>query len=432
MTYQLLLLPDEASHIKAIEYTFKADRHVKQNGEIVKILRELSQEQPTNHATASAKQTARQLLQYIESDLESQEFITAANDLLEKVAHEPTFSAEMLSRIYRARGLAYRRLEDYEQAIADFNHAIALNPKRADLYRSRGKAYRELKDYKQAIVDYNYCIELDPHDVRALVQRGSTYNDLKDYPQAIKDYNRALELDPKDFWAFAYRGYVYYKLQDYQRAIENFDNALELDPKDIWAFAYRGYTYYKLQDYQRAIENFDHALKLDPKYAWAWSRRGAAYLRMKNTRQAKYNFARRWELDATRINYGWMAEWSGICDEKPDSGMTQRLEKIAASDPQNYIAYVCRGVAWWLQKNLEQSLTELERAIALKPEEWDAYFWKGMACAVLRRDEDAKTAVEKSLAVDMPPVLLAPLRWFEQDRPDFYEKYVVPLLARAV
>lgn len=53
-----------------------------------------------------------------------------------------------------------------------------------------------------------------------------------------------------------------------------------------------------------------------------------------------------------------------------------------------------------------------------------------MVCAALRRDEDAKAAVEKSLEVDMPPVLLAPLRWFEQDRPDYYEHYVVPLLER--
>jgi tetratricopeptide (TPR) repeat protein len=121
-----------------------------------------------------------------------------------------------------------------------------------------------------------------------------------------------------------------------------------------------------------------------------------------------------------------------MIDEKPSSGMAQRLENLAAIDPQNYVAFVCRGVEWYLQKSFDQSLIELERAIALKPEEWDAYFWKGMVCATLRRDEDAKAAVEKSLEVDLPPVLLAPLRWFEQDRLDFYQQYVVQLMARYV
>ena len=55
-----------------------------------------------------------------------------------------------------------------------------------------------------------------------------------------------------------------------------------------------------------------------------------------------------------------------------------------------------------------------------------------MVCAALRRDEDAKMAVEKSLEVDMPPVLLVPLRRFEQDRPVFYKQFVAPLLARYV
>ncbi len=84
----------------------------------------------------------------------------------------------------------------------------------------------------------------------------------------------------------------------------------------------------------------------------------------------------------------------------------------------------------WLQRNFEEALQELEQAIQMAPEEWDAYFWKGMAYASLGRDEEATTAIEKALELDLPPILLTPLRLFEQDRPDFYQKYVVPLLAR--
>ncbi len=40
------------------------------------------------------------------------------------------------------------------------------------------------------------------------------------------------------------------------------------------------------------------------------------------------------------------------------------------------------------------------------------------------------SAIEKSLELELPPILLTPLRWFEHDRPEFYQKYVVPLMAR--
>jgi hypothetical protein len=53
-----------------------------------------------------------------------------------------------------------------------------------------------------------------------------------------------------------------------------------------------------------------------------------------------------------------------------------------------------------------------------------------MTYASLGRDEEATTAIEKALELELPPILLTPLRWFEQDKPDFYQKYVVPLMAR--
>ena len=58
----------------------------------------------------------------------------------------------------------------------------------------------------------------------------------------------------------------------------------------------------------------------------------------------------------------------------------------------------------------------------------DAYFWKGMACASLKKDTDTLVLIGKALELDLPPVLLAPLCWFEQDRSDYYEKHLKPLL----
>ena len=72
----------------------------------------------------------------------------------------------------------------------------------------------------------------------------------------------------------------------------------------------------------------------------------------------------------------------------------------------------------------------LEQPIQMTPEDWDAYFWKGMTCASMGQDEEAIVAIERSLTLDMPPILLSPLRWFERDRSDFYQRYVVLLMAR--
>ncbi len=53
-----------------------------------------------------------------------------------------------------------------------------------------------------------------------------------------------------------------------------------------------------------------------------------------------------------------------------------------------------------------------------------------MIYASLKRDGQAIAAIQKSLESGLSPVLLAPLRWLEQIRPEFYENYAKALLAR--
>jgi hypothetical protein len=108
----------------------------------------------------------------------------------------------------------------------------------------------------------------------------------------------------------------------------------------------------------------------------------------------------------------------------------KRLEKIPAIAPQSYVALVCQGVALGLQDMLKQGLIELDRAISLKQENPDAYFWKGMISAYYYqgREQLASESIEMALTLGLPPILLTPLYWLENDRPDFFENYASPLL----
>jgi tetratricopeptide (TPR) repeat protein len=153
---------------------------------------------------------------------------------------------------------------------------------------------------------------------------------------------------------------------------------------------------------------------------------------MRNTRQAVIDYTHSREIDFYYLqnHNNWMAIWSGMCYEIPDVEVIERLEILATTDPEAYAAFVCRGVAKWLRRNFDEALQELEQAIQLEPENWDPYFWKGMAYASLGREDEAIAAVERSLELELPPILLTPLRWFEQDKSDFSQKYVVPLMAR--
>ena len=97
---------------------------------------------------------------------------------------------------YDNRGFAYEDKGLNDQAIADENQSLALNPNSANAYDNRGIAYDNKGLYAQAIADYTRAITLKPdfagpHDNRAIVYEKMGLRD-----QAVADYRAALKVKP--------------------------------------------------------------------------------------------------------------------------------------------------------------------------------------------------------------------------------------------
>nr|MDQ2887037.1 hypothetical protein [Chloroflexota bacterium] len=226
------------------------------------------------------------------------------------------------------------------------------------------------------------------------------------------------------------RASLYAHLKRHHEAIADYNRMLATVVGDVDALLSRGIQYIALDELELAMRDFNAAIELNKDFSCAYSYRGEVHLRLYDLEQARDDCAGSWQLDATHLEHGWMTQWIAMCIDEPAIDMAQRLEAIAAREPENYTAYLCRGTAYWLRDDTEQALEEFRYAISLIRDRWDAYFWKAMACISLRRDNEARLALEQALDAHMPPALLAPLRLHTQDRPDFYVEYALPLLAR--
>ena len=83
-----------------------------------------------------------------------------------------------------------------QKTLEDINQAIRLDPDNAKLYRHRGIALKKLGQFNQALVDFSRAIQLNPNDAGSYNERGKTYSKLGQFVRAVKDYDRALGLDP--------------------------------------------------------------------------------------------------------------------------------------------------------------------------------------------------------------------------------------------
>jgi tetratricopeptide (TPR) repeat protein len=79
----------------------------------------------------------------------------------------------------------------YEQAIAAYKHAIALDNSYVDAHRNLARVYYVQKRYLEAAQVYKKVTELTPGDIDAYVKLASAYAHLNMYSEAIEQLERA-------------------------------------------------------------------------------------------------------------------------------------------------------------------------------------------------------------------------------------------------
>ena len=85
-------------------------------------------------------------------------------------------------------------LSRHEDAIADYDQAIRLQPDLAEAYNSRGHTKNELGRYESAIADFDQAILLQPEHAKAHTNRGIAKAALSRTAEARSDFEAALAL----------------------------------------------------------------------------------------------------------------------------------------------------------------------------------------------------------------------------------------------
>jgi tetratricopeptide (TPR) repeat protein len=176
-------------------------------------------------------------------------------------AADPDFSSGLF--LWRL-GSALYDLECYEEAIASYDQAIAIQPDYPDAWNNRGLALSALGQQPEAIASYDQAIKIKPDDYRAWDNRGDVFKDLKQYEAAIESYDRAIAINSEYRYPWSSRAVALMKLGRYEEAHQSFDRALNLKPD--WAGAlYDKACCYGLQaEVALALEHLQQAIELDP------------------------------------------------------------------------------------------------------------------------------------------------------------------------
>ena len=101
------------------------------------------------------------------------------------------------AQAYNMRGSVLGRAGRNQEALADFDRAIAIDANYAQAYANRGQVHRQMSKLDLALADYNKALALDQNYALAYLGRGQVYRAQGRALEALNDYNRAIQMSPE-------------------------------------------------------------------------------------------------------------------------------------------------------------------------------------------------------------------------------------------
>ncbi|MGD9972052.1 MAG: tetratricopeptide repeat protein [Desulfatirhabdiaceae bacterium] len=194
------------------------------------------------------------------------------------------------------KGLVSLESDRKEDALKDFNKAVAMNPKFSLAYEGMGQAYFYMEDMEKARVAFQKAVDIDPGLWKTWVFLGMVHDRSRQYDAAITAYRLAIELRPRDGALYNNLGVSLTHNQEYDAALTAFKKAIDLNysekrvynnmgialglagrhdaaleafrksGREAQAFNNLGVVYLNQKKYTHAIQSFEKAIELEPSF----------------------------------------------------------------------------------------------------------------------------------------------------------------------
>lgn len=159
-------------------------------------------------------------------------------------------------------GIALKNFGQLQDALTAYTKALELDPTYYEADINRGNVYIQLEEYNQALDDFNAALQYG--DIPAAYSgRGYVYYYWKQYDRAIKEFQTSVSMYPS---ACAYNGLALsdFAVGQYQDALDAADNSNQIDPTcgGSKLAEIQARSYYALGNYDQALIYINKALNI--------------------------------------------------------------------------------------------------------------------------------------------------------------------------
>jgi Flp pilus assembly protein TadD len=344
-------------------------------------------------------------------------------------------------KAYNVRGMALKKLEKWDLAIADFKKSLE-NEIVYNNYMLLGICYDQVNKLDEAIECYTNFIEkvkelddISPINQKNLIfvfcNRALDYCQKLDFKRSLKDYTKAIKLcddedqirDIKGMRAKCHKifgneqeakedlkdslsdidhynnGIEAVQLKQYKEAHEHFSNAIEQN-SDNWNYFYgRSICLKNLDKLEDSILDLKCVLQLDPENLKALQILSKLYVSMDKYSKALKIYGKLIELEPTPQYY--FARANLYCEiEGKEQEALEDYKNAIELEPTMFKAYFNRGLLYFQCKNYKKAIKDFNETISLNPSDANAYVDRGLSYFYLKNKTEAIEDFKKAKKLD--------------------------------
>ena len=217
---------------------------------------------------------------------------------------------------YAAMGLAYatgfkwkNRGKDWiEKARTQCERALTITPQLAEGHTCLGDVYYSTGRYEEAVQQFQRSLDLDHTSDETLRLLAAAYQKEGKAAAAEEAYQKAISLRPNHWAVYSAFGTFYFNQARYAEAAGMFQQAIKRAPLNFRDYSNLGATYLYLGRYQEGIETLKQSLSLRPTFE-SYGNLGACYFYIRRYQESADTFHEALKIDPNDwLNWGNLAD----------------------------------------------------------------------------------------------------------------------------
>jgi serine/threonine protein kinase len=179
------------------------------------------------------------------------------------------------------KGASLRTLGQFDEALASYEAAIALEPNNPVVWVNTGNLLSSMNRRREALEAYARAAQLDPKFELAWLNAGLELQHAEDHAAAIQCFDHLLALNSQHARAWRRKGKSLEALGQRRAAKTCYEAILQFNPDDDLASTHIGELCHNAGKHPEALGWYDRAIKANAKCTTAWVLKAAVLIDLK-------------------------------------------------------------------------------------------------------------------------------------------------------